>query len=49
MTQAISEASVTSKTITVEHIRMASERPFAEVRRKLEDTVPKLDTAIARR
>ena len=47
MTQAISQASVTSKTIAVEHIRMASERPFAEVRRKLEDTVPKLDAAIA--
>jgi uncharacterized protein (DUF302 family) len=47
MTQAISQASVTSKTIAVEHIRMASERPFAEVRRKLEDTVPNLDAAIA--
>ena len=47
MNQAILEASVTSKTIAVEHIRMASERPFAEVRRKLEDTVPKLDAAIA--
>ena len=47
MTQAISEASVTSNTIAVEHIRIASERPFAEVRRKLEDTVPKLDSAIA--
>jgi hypothetical protein len=47
MTQAILEASVTSKTIAVEHIRMASGRPFAEVRRKLEDTVLKLDAAIA--
>ena len=46
MNQAILEASVTSKTIAVEHIRMASERPFAEVRRKLEATVPRLDTGI---
>jgi uncharacterized protein (DUF302 family) len=47
MTQATSHASVTSQTIAVEHIRIASERPFADVRRKLEGTVPKLDTAIA--
>ncbi len=37
----------TSQTITVEHIRIASERPFADVRAKLERTVPKLDTSIA--
>jgi uncharacterized protein (DUF302 family) len=39
--------SCTSQTIAVEHIRISSERPFAEVRRKLEGAVPKLDTGIA--
>jgi hypothetical protein len=34
---------VKSQTIAVEHIRISSERPFTEVRRKLEGTVPKLD------
>jgi hypothetical protein len=38
---------VKSQTIAVEHIRISSERPFADVRRKLEDTVPKVDTGIA--
>ena len=47
MAQAITQAAVTSRTIAVEHIRISSKRPFAEVRRKLEDTVPKLDTGIA--
>jgi hypothetical protein len=47
MTQTTARASVTSQTIAVEHIRISSGRPFAEVRRKLEDTVPKLDTGIA--
>jgi len=45
--QATAQASVTSHTIAVEHIRISSRRPFAEVRRKLEGTVPKLDTDIA--
>jgi uncharacterized protein (DUF302 family) len=48
MTQSTTtRASVTSHTIAVEHIRISSGRPFAEVRRKLEGTVPKLDTSIA--
>ena len=47
MTQATAPASVTSQTIAVEHIRISSGRSFAEVRRKLEGTVPKLDTGIA--
>jgi uncharacterized protein (DUF302 family) len=47
MTQAITQASTTSQTIAVEHIRIASGQPFAEVRRKLEGTVAKLDTSIA--
>jgi uncharacterized protein (DUF302 family) len=47
MTQATAQASVTSQTIAVEHIRISSRRPFGEVRRKLEGTVPKLDAGIA--
>jgi uncharacterized protein (DUF302 family) len=38
---------VKSQTIAVEHIRISSERPFAEVRSKLEGTVPMLDIGIA--
>jgi len=44
MTQATTQASITSQTITVEHIRISSELSFA---RKLEGTVPKLDIGIA--
>jgi uncharacterized protein (DUF302 family) len=40
-------ASVASHTIAVEHIRISSGRSFAEVRRKLEGTVPRLDAGIA--
>jgi hypothetical protein len=47
MTEAIAQIAVSSRTIAVEHIRISSGRPFAEVRRKLEGTVPKLDTGIA--
>lgn len=47
MTQATAQASVTSRTIAVEHIRISSRRPFAEVRRKLGGILPKLDTGIA--
>ena len=47
MTQASTPASVGSQMITVEHIGISSRRSFAEVRRKLEGTVPKLDTGIA--
>ena len=47
MTQATAQASVTSQTIAVEHIRIFSRRSFTEVRLKLEGTVPKLDTGIA--
>ncbi|MEA2822337.1 MAG: hypothetical protein QOJ86_4341 [Bradyrhizobium sp.] len=48
LTRATTEASITSKTIAVEHIRIASRRWFADVRRKLEGTVPRLDTGIAK-
>ncbi len=47
MIQATMQASLTSQTIAVEHVRISSGRPFAEVRRKLEGTVPRLDTDIA--
>jgi hypothetical protein len=47
MTQATTPASVTSQMIAVGHIKISSRRSFAEVRRKLEGTVPKLDTGIA--
>ena len=47
MTQATRQSFITSQTITVEHIRITSARPFGEVRRKFESTVPKLDTGIA--
>ena len=42
----MTKTSVTSQTIAVEHIRILSGRPFAEVRRKLESTVPRLDASI---
>jgi|SRR5712664_2146413 len=47
MTQATRQSFITSQTIAVEHIKISSGRPFAEVRRKLEGTVPTLDTGIA--
>jgi uncharacterized protein (DUF302 family) len=47
MAQAATQADFTSRTIAVEHIRISSRRPFAEVRRKLEESVPKLDPGIA--
>ena len=47
MSQSTPRASVTSRTIAVEHIRVSSGRPFAQVRQKLEATVPMLDTSIA--
>jgi uncharacterized protein (DUF302 family) len=47
MTQSTLQVCVTSRTITVEHIRIKSGSSFAEVQRKLESTVPKLDPGIA--
>jgi hypothetical protein len=47
MTQATTQDSITSRAIVVEHIRISSGRSFVEVRRKLESTVPKLDSGIA--
>src|SRR6266849_3938022 len=47
MPKATTQSSVTSQPIAIEHIRISSRRPFAEVRRKLERMVPKLDPGIA--
>jgi uncharacterized protein (DUF302 family) len=43
----MAKANRTSKTIAVEHIRIASQRPFAEVRAALESNLSKLDASIA--
>ena len=43
----MAKASRTSKTITVDHISIRSERPFADVRAALEASLPKLDASIA--
>jgi hypothetical protein len=48
MAQTTTQTSFTSHTIAVEHIRISSERPFAEVSRRLEDTLPRLDANIAK-
>src|SRR5262245_6696234 len=45
MTQA-TQATFTSRTISVEHIKISSERSFADVRRRLEGTLSKLDASI---
>ena len=47
MTQTTAQAIFLSHTIAVEHVRISSQRSFAEVRRRLEDTLPKLDASIA--
>jgi uncharacterized protein (DUF302 family) len=47
MTQTTAPAILASRTIAVEHVKILSERSFAEVRRRLEDTLPKLDASIA--
>jgi uncharacterized protein (DUF302 family) len=45
--QDTSHATFASQTIAVEHVKISSERSFAEVRRRLEDTIPELDVRIA--
>jgi uncharacterized protein (DUF302 family) len=42
----MTQATVTSRTIAVEHIKISSERSFEEVRQKLEGTLPKYDRNI---
>jgi hypothetical protein len=46
MTHTNMRATITSRTITVEHIRLASARPFAEVRQKLEGALPGRDASL---
>jgi len=43
----MTQATFLSQTIPVEHIRISSERSFAEVRQRLEATLPKLEAGIA--
>jgi hypothetical protein len=47
MAQAATQARLTSHTLAFEHIKISSSSPFAEVRRKLEATLPRLDASIA--
>ena len=47
MTKAATQATYTSQTIAVEHVKISSQRPFGDVRRRLEDTLPELDSSIA--
>ncbi|MGA7810957.1 DUF302 domain-containing protein [Bradyrhizobium sp.] len=42
----MTQASVTLRTIEIEQIRISSDRPFAQVRRRLEDVAPKFDPDI---
>lgn len=42
----MSQPAFTSRPIIVDHMRIASGKPFEEVRRALEESVPKLDPAI---
>jgi hypothetical protein len=42
----MANTTLTSHSITVDHVRIASERTFEDVRRKLEATVPTLDLSI---
>ena len=43
----MTQATVTSRTIAVEHIKISSKHSFEEVRQKLEGTLPKFDRNIA--
>jgi uncharacterized protein (DUF302 family) len=40
------QSTVTSRTIAVEHIKIQSRKSFEEVRRALEETIPKLNPAV---
>jgi uncharacterized protein (DUF302 family) len=41
------QATFTLRTIAVDHIKISSKRSYAEVRRRLEGTLPRLDASIA--
>ena len=47
MNRPSTRATIASQTIPVEHVRISSERSFAEIRQRLEETLPRLDTTIA--
>jgi uncharacterized protein (DUF302 family) len=47
MSQPTAQASFATRTIAVEHVKISSHRTFAQVRRRLEETLPKLDATIA--
>ena len=47
LSQPLAQAILASQTIAVEHVKISSQRSFAEVRRRLEDTLPKIDASIA--
>jgi uncharacterized protein (DUF302 family) len=47
MTETTAPAILGARTIAVEHVKISSERSFAEVRQRIEDTLPKLDARIA--
>jgi len=47
MAQNTAQAILSSRTLAVEHVKISSQRLFAEVRRRLEDALPKLDASIA--
>ena len=42
----MTQSTVTSRTIAVEHIKIESGKKFEEVRRALEETIPKLDPVV---
>src|SRR5262249_57640824 len=47
MSQPTAQPIFASRTIAVEHVKISSRRPFAQVRQRIEDTLPKLDASIA--
>jgi hypothetical protein len=47
MTHFNAQAIVASRAIAVEHVRISAQQSFAQVRQRLEDTLPKLDASIA--
>ena len=42
----MTQSTVTSRTIAVDHIKIESGKKFEEVRRALEETIPKLNPAV---
>jgi uncharacterized protein (DUF302 family) len=46
MELSVTQSTVTSRTIAVDHIKIESGKKFEEVRRTLEETIPKLNPAV---